>query len=62
MAAVYIRGPFPHGDRFIVYFSFDVTPKDGPMQGKRFQMDEAGLYTVVDGNIVKEEFFYHMDS
>jgi len=25
-------------------------------------MDEAGLYTVVDGNIVKEEFFYHMDS
>jgi len=45
-----------------VYFSFDVTPKDGPMQGKRFQMDEAGLYTVVDGNIVKEEFFYHMDS
>jgi len=30
--------------------------------GKRFQMDEAGLYTVVDGNTVKDEFFYHMDS
>jgi hypothetical protein len=45
-----------------VYFSFDVTPKDRPMQGKRFQMDEAELYTVVDGKTVKEEFFYHMDS
>ena len=45
-----------------MYFSFDVTPKDGPMQGKRFQMDEADCIRLSDGNIVKEEFFYHMDS
>jgi len=55
-----VRGPFPHGDRFIVYFKIDVTPKDGPMKGKRMQMDEAGLYTLKDGKIVQEEFFYHM--
>jgi len=54
------RGPFPHGDRFIVYFKYDVTPKEGPMRGKRMQMDEAALYTVANGKIVKEEFFYHM--
>ncbi|MGB7156706.1 MAG: nuclear transport factor 2 family protein [Tepidisphaeraceae bacterium] len=53
-------GPWPHGDRFIVHFRFDVTAKTGPMAGKRMQMDEAGLYTVRDGKIVREEFFYHM--
>jgi len=53
-------GPWPHGDRFIVRFSFEVTPKSGPMTGKRFKMEEAGLYTVKDGKIVQEEFFYHM--
>jgi len=53
-------GPWPHGDRFIVHFKFDVTAKTGPMAGKRMQMEEAGLYTVKNGKIVKEEFFYHM--
>ena len=53
-------GPWPHGDRFIVHFRFDVTAKVGPMAGKRMQMDEAGLYTVKNGKIVREEFFYHM--
>ena len=28
--------------------------------GQRFQMEEAGLYTVKDGAIVREEFFYAM--
>jgi SnoaL-like domain len=55
-----IQGPFPHGDRFIVFFSFDVTPKVGPMAGKRFKMEEGGLYTVKDGKVTQEEFFYHM--
>jgi ketosteroid isomerase-like protein len=55
-----IQGPFPHGDRFIVRFSYDVTAKAGPMAGKRFMMDEAALYTVKDGKIVHEEFFYSM--
>ena len=53
-------GPWPHGDRFIVLFKIDVTAKAGPMAGKRMQAEEAGLYTVKDGKIVKEEFFYHM--
>ena len=55
-----ISGPFPHGERFIVHFKYDVTAKVGPMAGKRMQAEEAGLYTVKDGKIVKEEFFYHM--
>ena len=54
------RGPWPHGDRFIVLFGIDVTPKAGPMAGKRMKDDEAGLYTVKNGKIVQEEFFYHM--
>ena len=55
-----VEGPFPHGDRFIVRFKFEVTGKAGPMAGKRFVMDEAALYTVKDGKVVHEEFFYSM--
>ncbi len=54
------EGPFPHDDRFALRFVYDVTPKNGPMKGKRFQMDEVGLYTVKNGKIVREEFFYQM--
>ena len=54
------NGPFPHGDRFIVHYRMDVTPKEGPMKGHRMQVEEAGLYTVRDGKVVQEEFFYHM--
>jgi hypothetical protein len=54
------EGPFPHGDRFAVKFQYDVTAKSGPMEGQRFTMEEVGLYTVKDGKIVKEEFFYSM--
>lgn len=55
-----VTGPWPHGDRFIVRFSYEVTAKGGPMAGKRFKMDEAALYTVKDGKVVHEEFFYNM--
>ena len=55
-----VEGPWPHGDRFIVRFSYDVTAKSGPMAGKRMKLDEAALYTVKDGKVVQEEFFYHM--
>ncbi len=58
--SVDIAGPWPHGDRFIVRMTMDVTAKGGPMAGKRFPMDEAGLYTVKDGKITMEEFFYSM--
>jgi len=54
------KGPWPHGDRFIVHFNFDVTAKSGPMAGKRMKLEEAGLYTVKNGKIVQEEFFYDM--
>ncbi len=50
-----VSGPFPNGNRFIVHFKYDVTPKH---TGKRMTMEEMGLYTVENGKIVKEEFFY----
>jgi len=55
-----VDGPWPHGDRFVVRFTYDVTAKEGPMAGKRMKLDEAALYTVKDGKVVQEEFFYHM--
>jgi ketosteroid isomerase-like protein len=50
-----VDGPYPNGDRFAVCFSYDVTRK---ASGERIQMDEVALYTVRDGRIVREEFFY----
>lgn len=55
-----VEGPFPNGERFIVRFKYDVTAKAGPMAGQRFTMDEAALYTVKDGKVTHEEFFYTM--
>jgi hypothetical protein len=52
------EGPFPHNDRFAVKFHYEMTPKEGPMKGKRQKMDEVGIYTVKDGKIVREEFYY----
>lgn len=52
-----VNGPFPHDDRFIVRFFMDVTNKQN---NQRMSMDEMGLFTVKDGKIVKEEFFYGM--
>jgi ketosteroid isomerase-like protein len=50
-----VEGPWPHGDRFAVRFSYEVTNKPS---GKRFPMDEVALFTVQNGKIVREEFFY----
>ena len=50
-----VEGPFVHGDRFIVRFTFDVTVK---ASGVRMIMDEVGLYSVTGEKIVREEFFY----
>jgi len=52
-----VTGPWPHDDRYIVGFRYDVTFKP---TGQRMVMDEVGLYTVKDGKIVREEFFYAM--
>ena len=52
-----VEGPWPNGDRFIVRFTYDITRLQG---GQRVTMDETALYTVADGKIVREEFFYAM--
>ncbi len=52
------EGPFFHGeDKFGVIFAMDVTAKES---GERMQARELGLYTVENGKIVREEFFYNM--
>ena len=48
-------GPYPHDDRFAVRFVYDVTNKPS---GQRIHMDEIGLFTIENGKIVREEFFY----
>lgn len=50
-----VTGPYPNGDRFAVRFVLDVTNKPS---GRRMQMDEIGLFTVENGKISREEFFY----
>jgi ketosteroid isomerase-like protein len=52
-----VTGPWPHDDRFVVGFQYDITNKPS---GKRMKLDEVGLYYVRDGKIVREEFFYSM--
>lgn len=52
-----VDGPYPNEDRFAVRFSFEVTFKP---ENRRFTMNEIGLFTVKDGKIAKEEFFYTM--
>jgi ketosteroid isomerase-like protein len=48
-------GPFINGDKFMVLFDMDITTK---ATGVREEMSEIGLYTVKDGKIVEEQFFY----
>ena len=48
-------GPFVNGDQFAVRFSMDVTNKES---GQRIVMDEVALYTVADGKITEERFYY----
>ncbi len=49
------EGPFPNGDQFAVRFDADVTFKP---DGVRRKISEVGLYTLKDGKIVEERFFY----
>ncbi len=54
-----LKGPYPHSSgRFAVWMSIDVTPKVGPMAGKRHEMHEVCLYTVNDRKISQVEFFW----
>lgn len=49
------EGPYVNGDQFIVRFKMDVTIKQS---GQRMAMDETGLYTIKNGKIAEERFFY----
>ena len=48
------EGPFMFGDQFAVNYEMDVT-----LDGQRTQMKEVGLYTIKDGKIAEERFFYN---
>lgn len=59
-----VRGPFfdtanggadRSSGQFAVHFTFDVTPKS---TGRRVTLEEVGVYTVKDGQITREQFFY----
>jgi hypothetical protein len=56
-----IRGPFFCGDadassgRFVVYTSIEFSPKTG---GKRQKHEEVGLYSVINGTVTRDEFYY----
>ena len=53
-----VEGPWPHGaDKFAVRFAYDITNKPS---GQRMQMDEIAVFTVDNGKIIQEEFFYDM--
>ena len=50
-----VDGPFIGEDKFAVYYNYDVTFKP---TGQRTPMEEMALYTVKDGKVVREQFFY----
>jgi hypothetical protein len=50
------NGPFVGENQFAVQYTFDVTFKP---TGQRTEMSEMALYTVKDGKIVREQFFYN---
>lgn len=50
-----VEGPFLNGDQFAVIFRMDLTVK---ATGERNTMNEVAVYTVRDGKIVEERFYY----
>jgi len=50
-----IEGPWVNGDQFGVRFTMDMTNKQS---GRRMTMDEIGVYTLKNGKIAEERFFY----
>jgi SnoaL-like domain len=50
-----VDGPYVNGDQFAVRFKMDITIK---ASGERRTMDEVALYTVHNGKITEERFFY----
>jgi ketosteroid isomerase-like protein len=54
--SVGVTGPSVNGNQFTVGFAMDITVKE---TGQRMQMEETALYTVADGKITEERFFYN---
>ena len=50
-----VDGPYVGEDQFAARFTMDVTPN---ATGERIQATEMALYTIRDGKIVREEFYY----
>ena len=50
-----VEGPYVNGDQFVVRFTLDMTVKES---GQRMKMDETALYTLRNGKIAEERFFY----
>jgi hypothetical protein len=51
------NGPFVGENQFAVEYTYDATFKP---TGQRVLMKEMALYTVKDGKIAREQFFYHV--
>ncbi|MGH7525605.1 MAG: SnoaL-like domain-containing protein [Gemmatimonadales bacterium] len=51
-----VNGPFVGENQFAVQYDYDTTFKP---TGQRMQFTEMALYTVKDGRIVREQFFYN---
>ena len=51
-----VDGPFVGEGKFAVYYKYNSTFKP---TGKREDMEETALYTVENGKIVREQFFYN---
>ena len=54
--SVDVQGPFLGDQQFAVRYDFDTTNKSTK---QRMRMTEMALYTVKDGKIVREQFYYH---
>ncbi len=54
--SVEVEGPYIGDDRFAVRFTMDTTLKP---TGERSTGTEMALYTVRDGKVVREEFYYN---
>ncbi len=53
----HIEGPLISGTHFALSLRFEAREKTG---GREFHVEELAVYTVRNGLIVKEEFFYSM--
>ncbi len=57
--AMEIKGPYPHRNgQFAVWMNLDVTAKEGPMAGKRMNMDEVCVYRLKGEKIDQVEFYW----